>query len=85
MFCYHKFDYLIEISGRGARERLDESPEHAAERLSKISGAVRTIIENLGEDPSRQGLLDTPERLSKALLYFTRGYQENVRDIVRGM
>lgn len=68
--------------GRGTRERLEESPEQAAIRLSKLSGAVRTILECIGEDPSREGLLGTPERYAKAMLFFTRGYQENVRDIV---
>lgn len=50
--------------------------------MAKISGAVRTILECIGEDPDRQGLLATPERYAKALLFFTKGYQENVRDIV---
>ncbi|KAH8805744.1 GTP cyclohydrolase [Xylogone sp. PMI_703] len=75
------FDGLSKPS-RGTRERLEESPEQAALRLNKLSGAVRTILECLGEDPNREGLLGTPERYAKAMLYFTRGYQENVRDIV---
>jgi GTP cyclohydrolase I len=43
---------------------------------------VRTILECIGEDPDREGLLGTPERYAKAMLFFTKGYQENVRDIV---
>lgn len=43
---------------------------------------MRTILECIGEDPSREGLLGTPERYAKAMLFFTKGYQENVRDIV---
>lgn len=50
--------------------------------MAKLSGAVRTILECIGEDPSREGLLGTPERYAKAMLFFTKGYQENVRDIV---
>lgn len=68
--------------GRGTRERLEETPEQAAARLAKLSGAVRTILECIGEDPDREGLLGTPERYAKAMLFFTKGYQENVRDIV---
>ncbi|KAL3423121.1 GTP cyclohydrolase i [Phlyctema vagabunda] len=75
------FDGLSHPS-RGTRERLEESPEQAAARLQKLSGAVRTILECIGEDPDREGLLATPERYAKALLYFTEGYQENVKDIV---
>lgn len=43
---------------------------------------MRTILECLGEDPDREGLLATPDRYAKAMLFFTKGYQENVRDIV---
>lgn len=80
LFCYIQF--LINLAGRGTRERLDETPEQAAARLNKLSGAVRTILECIGEDPDREGLLGTPERYAKAMLFFTKGYQENVRDIV---
>ncbi|KAF9877245.1 hypothetical protein CkaCkLH20_05511 [Colletotrichum karsti] len=66
----------------GTRERLEESPELAAVRLAKLEGAVRTILECVGEDPARSGILDTPSRYAKAMLFFTKGYQENVRDIV---
>ncbi|TVY43215.1 GTP cyclohydrolase [Lachnellula subtilissima] len=75
------FDGLSRPS-RGTRERKEETPEQAAARLQKLSGAVRTILECLGEDPDREGLLGTPERYAKAMLFFTKGYQENVRDIV---
>lgn len=47
-----------------------------------MRGAVRTLLECVGEDPDREGLLDTPSRYAKALLSFTQGYQENVKDIV---
>ena len=38
----------------------------------------------MGEDPNREGLLDTPERYAKAMLFFTKGYEENLRAIVNG-
>ncbi len=44
--------------------------------------AVRTILECVGENPARSGLLDTPERCAKALMFFTKGYGENLWDIV---
>lgn len=49
-----------------------------------MSDAVRTILECVGEDPDREGLLDTPERYAKAILFFTKGYEENLRAIVNG-
>ncbi|KAI0834672.1 GTP cyclohydrolase I [Hypoxylon sp. FL0890] len=75
------FDGLSRPS-LGTRERLEESSEQAAQRLEKLQGAVRTILECVGEDPDREGVLDTPSRYAKAMLFFTKGYQQNVRDIV---
>lgn len=40
------------------------------------------MIESVGEDPSREGLLKTPERAAKAMRYLTRGYQENVFSLI---
>ncbi|KAH8664503.1 hypothetical protein BX600DRAFT_381344 [Xylariales sp. PMI_506] len=75
------FDGLSRPS-RGTRERLEESSEQAAARLEKMRAAVRTILECVGEDPDREGVLDTPARYAKAMLFFTKGYQQNVKDIV---
>ncbi|KAK3325041.1 hypothetical protein B0H66DRAFT_109344 [Apodospora peruviana] len=77
------FDGLSRPS-RGTRERLEESDAQQAERLARMEGAVRTLLECVGEDPDREGVLATPNRYAKALLFFTKGYQENVRDIVNG-
>lgn len=70
--------------GPGTRARLESTPEQNEERIKKLSGAVRTILECIGEDPEREGLRETPERYAKAMLYFTKGYEENVRDLVNG-
>ncbi|KAI9654989.1 MAG: GTP cyclohydrolase 1 [Bathelium mastoideum] len=70
--------------GLGTRERLEATPEQEKQRLEKLSGAVRTILEAIGEDPDREGLQGTPERYAKAMMFFTKGYEENLRDIVNG-
>ncbi|KAH7250284.1 uncharacterized protein BKA55DRAFT_376874 [Fusarium redolens] len=75
------FDGLSRPS-RGTRERREETEEQQAERLDRMRGAVRTLLECVGEDPDREGLLDTPSRYAKALLFLTKGYQVNVEDIV---
>ncbi len=49
-----------------------------------IARRMREILEQLGEDPSREGLLQTPERTEKALKFLTSGYQMNVNEIVNG-
>ncbi len=44
--------------------------------------AFEKIISELGEDLGREGLRDTPKRAAKALRYMTKGYQENLDDII---
>lgn len=70
--------------GFGTRERLDSTAEEAQNRLETLAGAVKTILECVGEDPTRDGLERTPMRYAKALMYCTKGYEENVRDLVNG-
>ncbi|SMN22394.1 similar to Saccharomyces cerevisiae YGR267C FOL2 GTP-cyclohydrolase I, catalyzes the first step in the folic acid biosynthetic pathway [Maudiozyma saulgeensis] len=66
----------------GTRKRAEETEEEHQKRIDRISGAVKTILEEIGEDVEREGLLDTPQRYAKAMLYFTTGYQTNIMDDV---
>src|SRR5215471_13974761 len=45
---------------------------------------LRELLVRLGEDPDREGLLRTPERMQKALEYLTKGYNEDPDKILRG-
>ena len=42
----------------------------------------RELLVKIGEDPARDGLVKTPERMAKAMEFLTRGYEMNVRDVV---
>ncbi|SRR6266536_55721 len=75
---------MLTSPGVGTRARLEATPDQAGARLQKLAGAVKTIFECIGEDPEREGLRETPERYAKALMFFTKGYEENVRDLVNG-
>ena len=43
----------------------------------------KDVILNLGEDPSREGLLKTPERVAKAMQFLTQGYDQNPQEILK--
>ena len=45
--------------------------EYPTETIDKIAGHIEEIVRLLGEDPSREGLLKTPQRAAKALYYAT--------------
>lgn len=46
--------------------------------------AVRTLLEGLGEDPDREGLLDTPKRVAKMLSEVTSGYRVDLEAVING-
>ena len=48
----------------------------------QLQEQYRTAITLLGEDPQREGLLKTPERVAKAMQYITQGYQMDAREIL---
>ena len=50
----------------------------------QIARHVEAILALLGEDPEREGLVQTPERVAKALQFMTKGYQEDGVEIIRG-
>lgn len=50
--------------------------------LEKIQSAVKTILSEIGEDPQREGLLKTPERVAKAYEFLTKGYNQDIHQIM---
>ena len=48
----------------------------------KIENLTKQLIEEIGEDPSREGLLKTPSRVSKAWSFFSRGYNQDLDEII---
>lgn len=58
-------------------------PSDDKNRDSELEGHVREMLRLVGEDPEREGLLDTPKRVSKAMHFLTGGYQLGVQDVVK--
>jgi GTP cyclohydrolase I len=52
--------------------------------MARLASLTRQLIEELGEDPERDGLKKTPERVARSLAFLTRGYRQNIRKVVNG-
>ena len=50
----------------------------------KIAALVRSLLVELGEDPGREGLVKTPQRVARALVGLTCGYRQSLRRVVNG-
>ena len=53
------------------------------EKTARIAEHYQEIIKLLGEDTEREGLIKTPERVSKAMQFLMQGYEQNPEDIIK--
>lgn len=60
---------------------MDKKQEEVQHELKKHYEAILSLI---GEDPAREGLVKTPERVAKAMQFLTQGYEQSPEDILRG-
>ena len=68
------------VNGEAGYARIDPS-DPAVER--RIAEKYRAILKDLGENPDREGLQRTPERVAKALQFLTHGYELDPAEILR--
>uniref|UniRef100_A0A2P2HY93 GTP cyclohydrolase 1 n=1 Tax=Hirondellea gigas TaxID=1518452 RepID=A0A2P2HY93_9CRUS len=61
---------------------LEHRPPTREELIPELATSYRNVLTHLGEDPKRPGLLKTPERAAKAMLFFTKGYDQNIKDVL---
>ena len=52
--------------------------------LDVIEAQVKLLLEEIGEDPFREGLLKTPHRVAKAYDFLTKGYREDIKKVING-
>ena len=55
-----------------------------AKKPEDIEGLVHHLLQALGENPKRNGLVKTPLRVSKALQFMTKGYQQDIDELLNG-
>ena len=62
--------------------RTPEASRLGDDQLDNLTDSFRSIIETVGEDPERQGLLKTPARAARAFEFLTQGYRQTVEEVV---
>jgi GTP cyclohydrolase I len=78
-------DVVLEKNRRAMNYMImePETPKELSAAEKKIAENIHAVLGHLGEDPNRQGLLKTPERVAKAYTFITQGYQQDARKILR--
>ena len=52
--------------------------------LMDLESIIKNMLDKIGEDPDREGLLKTPKRVAKSWAFLTKGYDDDIDDIVNG-
>lgn len=76
-------DQIHQIAKGNELDGYSKIDRYNQEKIDRISGHYGGILSDLGEDPSREGLLKTPERVAKALQFLTHGYDLKPEEILR--
>lgn len=62
--------------------KYQRKEEYCEDSLSRLMKSYKDVLGNLGEDPEREGLLKTPERVAKAMQFLTQGYFQDAKSII---
>ena len=71
-----------ETELQAAERRLRSIPKCGAAKLARMETTFRNLLEAIGEDPQREGLLRTPIRAAKAFDFLTNGYRQDLDEII---
>jgi len=74
----------LAVVRRRRQEGEDVSRSGRAPDLTLLQSLVTQMLLALGEKPRRNGLMNTPERVAKALAFMTQGYQRNIDHLLNG-
>jgi GTP cyclohydrolase IA len=74
----------LSISSDDIRKQLITTESRPVVSEAEMQQAVRTLLIGLGENPDREGLLDTPKRVVKALKFLTSGYNQSLDELLNG-
>src|SRR3954467_5511906 len=71
-----------ETELQAAERRIASLRPCAAAKLAGMEESFRCLLESVGEDPERQGLVKTPSRAAKAFDFLTNGYRQSLESLV---
>jgi GTP cyclohydrolase IA len=74
----------MTLSTNDLRSRTIATTAEMPVTEAKMMQAVRTLLLGMGEDPDREGLIDTPKRVVKSLKYLSSGYQQSLDELLNG-
>ena len=73
-----------ETELEAAERRIRSIPRCGAAKLARMEESFLQLIQAIGEDPNREGLLRTPTRAARAFEFLTNGYRQSLDDVVNG-
>ena len=71
-----------ETELQAAERRISKIPRCGAARVASMEQSFLALLEAIGEDPTREGLLRTPGRAARALEFLTAGYRQSLDDLI---
>jgi GTP cyclohydrolase I len=74
----------VETELEAAERRISRIQRCGAAKLASLENSFRNLLEAIGEDPQREGLLRTPTRAARAFEFLTNGYRQELEKIVNG-